>query len=123
MRPRRDLEAGTGKVGCVVWLVILAVVVLVCLKVVPVKMRTSSFYDAMQEQAQFGSIKSDEAIRNELARKAGELQLPVSRDQIVVHRDGSNVYVEVHYQVSVDIFGYVYQWKEDRVVVRPLFAT
>jgi hypothetical protein len=123
MRNRRESEAGTGRVGCAIWLVILLAVIVVCFKIVPVKMRTSSFYDSMQEQAQFGSIKSDEAIKNELGKRAGELQLPLTKDQINVHRDGSNVYVEVHYQISVDIFGYTYQWREDRIISRPLFAT
>jgi len=123
MRSRRA-EAGTGRVGCAIWAAVLAIGVLIALKVVPVKMKTSTFYDAMQEQAQFGSIKGDGAIQAELFRKAQELQLPLKKDEIVVRRDMGYVYVEVHYQLPIEfpIYG-TYVWHEDDKVQRPLFAT
>lgn len=123
MRPRRA-DAGTGRVGCAIWLALLAIGVLIAIKVVPVKMKTSSFYDAMEEQAQFGSIKGDGAIQNELFRKAQELQLPLKKEDIAVHRDMGYVYVEVHYQLPIEfpIYG-TYVWHEDDKVQRPLFAT
>lgn len=116
--------AGSGRVGCFIWLALLAITVFVATKVVPVKMKTSEFYDAMQEQAQFGSIKGDAAIQAELYRKAQELQIPLKKDEIVVRRDMGYVYVEVHYQLPVEfpIYG-TYVWREDRKVSRPLFAT
>lgn len=123
MSSRRSM-AGTGRVGCVVWLALLAIAVLVASKVVPVKMKTSEFYDAMTEQAQFGSIKNDASIQAELFRKAQELQLPLKKEDIVVRRDMGYVYVEVHYKLPIEfpIYG-TYIWNEDDKVQRPLFAT
>ena len=123
MRARRA-EAGTGRIGCAIWAALLAVGVLIAIKVVPVKMKTSTFYDAMQEQAQFGSIKGDGAIQADLFRKAQELQLPLKKEEIVVRRDMGYVYVEVHYQMPIEfpIYG-TYVWHEDDKVQRPLFAT
>jgi len=123
MKSRRA-EAGTGRVGCVIWVGLLAIGVFIASKIVPVKMKTSTFYDAMQEQAQFGSIKGDAAIQAELYRKAQELQLPLKKDEIVVRRDMGYVYVEVHYVLTVEfpIYG-TYVWHEDDKVQRPLFAT
>ncbi|HKB71974.1 MAG TPA: hypothetical protein VKH46_14090 [Thermoanaerobaculia bacterium] len=123
MAPRRSM-AGTGRVGCVIWLALLAIGIFVASKVVPVKMKTSEFYDAMTEQAQFGSIKGDASIQAELFRKAQELQLPLKKDEIIVRRDMGYVYVEVHYKLPIEfpIYG-TYVWKEDDKVSRPLFAT
>ena len=123
MRARRSI-AGTGRVGCAIWMALLAITVFIALKVVPVKIKTSEFYDAMQEQAQFGSIKNDGAIQNELFRKAQELQLPLKKEEIVVRRDMGYVYVEVHYQLPIEfpIYG-TYVWRVDDKVSRPLFAT
>jgi len=120
----RATEAGTGRVGCVIWLALLMIGVFIASKIVPVKMKTSTFYDAMQEQAQFGSIKNDGAIQAELFRKAQELQLPLKKEEIVVRRDMGYVYVEVHYVLPVEfpIYG-TYVWHEDDKVQRPLFAT
>lgn len=120
-RPRQSMS-GTGRVGCAVWLVIFGVIVLILFKVVPVKMRTSQFFDAMSEQAQFGSIKGDKSIQNELYQKAVELNLPLKKEDIHVHRDPSNVFIDVHYQIVIEFPGYTYVWKEDQVVSRPLFA-
>ena len=123
MRSRRA-EAGTGRVGCVIWAALLAIGVLIASKIVPVKIKTSTFYDAMQEQAQFGSIKGDAAIQAELFRKAQELQIPLKKEDIVVRRDMGYVYVEVHYVLNIEfpIYG-TYVWHEDDKVQRPLFAT
>jgi hypothetical protein len=116
--------AGTGRVGCAIWMTLLAITVFVAFKIVPVKIKTSEFYDAMQEQAQFGSIKGDAAIQVELYRKAQELQIPLKKEEIQVHRDMSYVYVEVHYKLPVEfpLYG-TYVWREDDKVQRPLFAT
>lgn len=123
MASRRSM-AGTGRVGCVIWLALLAIGIFVASKIVPVKMKTSEFYDAMTEQAQFGSIKGDASIQAELYRKAQELQLPLKKEDIVVRRDMGYVYVEVHYKLPIEfpIYG-TYIWNEDDKVSRPLFAT
>ena len=114
--------SGAGRVGCFIWLVLLTGVIIVLAKIVPVKMRTSQFFDAMEEQAQFGSIKGDKSIQSELFQKAQDLQLPIKKEDIVVHRDGSNVYVECQYTIVIEFPGYTYKWEEHPRVVRPLFA-
>ena len=49
---------GEGKVGCVIWLAIVALVAYGLFKIVPVKIANSSFEDFLTEQASFGSIKA-----------------------------------------------------------------
>ena len=123
MRRFRRYERGAGKLGCFIWTVIFAVVVFACYKVVPVKMKTSLFYDEMQAQASFGSIKADKSIQYELSVKAKELDLPLKKEDIKVYRDATNVHVEVHYDIPIDFGGvYTYVWHEDQLVTRPLFA-
>ena len=123
MRRMRRSMRGTGRVGCAIWLVIFIAIVYILAKVVPVKMRTSQFYDAMQEQASFGSIKGNASIQNELFNKAHELNLPLRKEDIQVVRDAVNVRVEANYTIEIHfIGGYTYSWNEHRLVVRPLFA-
>ncbi len=115
---------GAANVGCIVWLVILGVVGYVLYKVVPVKIATSEFYDVMQEQASFGSIKDVKFIEFEILRKAQELQIPVTKDNLKVTRSREALTVEAHYEITIDFFNgaYKYVWKFDPVVVRPTFA-
>jgi len=115
---------GAANVGCIVWLVILGLVGYVLWKVVPVKIATSEFYDVMQEQASFGSIKDVKFIEFEILRKAQELQIPVTKDNLKVTRSREALTVEAHYEITIDFFNgaYKYVWKFDPVVVRPTFA-
>ena len=115
---------GAANVGCIVWLVILGLVGYVLYKVVPVKIATSEFYDVMQEQASFGSIKDAKFIEFEILRKAQELQIPVTKDNLKITRSREALTVEAHYEITIDFFNgaYKYVWKFDPVVVRPTFA-
>lgn len=115
---------GSANVGCIVWLVILGFVGYVLWKVVPVKIASSEFYDVMQEQAAFGSIKDQKFIEFEILRKAGELQIPVTKDNLKITKARESITVEAHYEITIDFFNgtYKYVWKFDPVVIRPLFA-
>ena len=115
---------GAANVSCIFWLLILCVVGYVLYKVVPVKIATSEFYDVMQEQASFGSIKDVKFIEFEILRKAQELQIPVTKDNLKVTRSREALTVEAHYEITIDFFNgaYKYVWKFDPVVVRPTFA-
>ena len=50
------------------------------------KIASSEFYDVMQEQAAFGSIKDPKFIEFEILRRAGELQIPVTKDNLKITR-------------------------------------
>lgn len=119
----RRAARGAGNLGCIIWLIVLAVVGHVLWKVVPVKIRTSTFYDVMQEQAAFGSIKSPQAIEYEILRRADELRIPVTKDNLKVVKTPQALTVEAHYVIPIEFFGgaYKYVWKFDPVVSRPTF--
>lgn len=119
----RRAARGAGNLGCIIWLVVLAAVGHVLWKVVPVKIRTSSFYDVMQEQAAFGSIKSPQAIEYEILRRADELRIPVTKQNLKVVKTAQALTVEAHYEIPIEFFGgaYKYVWKFDPVISRPTF--
>jgi hypothetical protein len=115
---------GEANVGCIVWLVVLVLVGYLLWKVVPVKIATSEFYDTMQEQAAFGSIKDPKFIEFEILKKAEELRLPIKKDNLKITRNRESITIECHYEITIDFFSgaYKYVWKFDPVVQRPLFA-
>ena len=120
----RHVERGKANVGCIIWLAILALIGYVLFKVVPPKIATSTFYDAMQEQAAFGSIKSIEQIQYAVLQKARELELPIGKENLIIKRSKEQITIEAHYELTIDFFDglYKYVWKLDPVVARPLFA-
>lgn len=123
MRRSRGIRGGAN-FGCIVWLVILGFVSYVLWKVVPVKIASSEFFDVMQEQAAFGSIKDPKFIEFEILRKAVELKIPVTKDNLKIVRSHEMITVEAHYEITIDFFNgaYKYVWKFDPIVQRPLFA-
>ena len=123
MRSKRSAR-GAGNVGCLLWLIVAVAVGHVLWKVVPVKIRTSEFYDVMQEQASFGSIKSEQQIQWEILRRAEQLKIPVTKENFKIVRSRESVTVEAHYEIPIEFFGglYRYVWKFDPVVTRPTFA-
>ena len=115
---------GAANVGCIIWLIILSLVGYVLYKVVPVKIATSEFYDTMQEQTAFGSIKDQKFIEYEILKKADELNLPIKKENLKITKTSNAMTVEAHYVITIDFFNgaYKYVWKFDPVVQRPLFA-
>lgn len=122
----RRTRAARGAVnfGCIVWLAILGLIGYGLYKVVPVKIATSSFYDAMQEQASFGSIKSVKQIEYDLLAKAKDLDIPITKENLIITRRRELITIEAHYEIEIDFFNgsYKYLWKFDPVVSRPLFV-
>lgn len=70
------------------------------------------FEDVIKTEAQLAtySTKPEEAIRDTVFKKAQELEIPVARDQIKVHRNGpagtGTVMIEAPYVVHVNLPGY-----------------
>ena len=123
MREKRGIR-GEGRVGCMIWLAIVALVGYALYKIVPVKIDNSTFEDFITEQASFGSIKSTKQIETEILAKAKDLGVPVTKDNLSIAKSREKITIEAHYDVNIVFFGgvYTYNWKRDLVVERPLFV-
>jgi hypothetical protein len=107
----------------VLWLLLAAVVVYVGYVILPVKLATSRFEDFMREEAAFGGNRGNPQIIAELLRKAGEENIPLTKEQIEIVRTRESITISAHYQVTLSFLGlYNYVWKLDPVVERPLVA-
>lgn len=122
MRSTRGTR-GAGKIGCILWLGVLALIGYFLYKVIPVKVATSTFYDFMQEEAAFGSIREPKQLMKELVAKAKELELPITEENLTIKRTRENITIEAHYSITIDFFNgwKKYVWKFDPVVSRPTF--
>jgi hypothetical protein len=114
---------GSGRLGCILWLAVLAIAAYIGYKVTPVKVATSTFYDFMQEEAAFASIRPVKQLQREILAKAKELDLPVKEENLVIKKVSESITIEAHYEVTIDFFNgwKQYVWKENQVVTRPIF--
>jgi hypothetical protein len=77
----------------------------------PLLMHQFQFQDAAIEASKFSATKDANSIANELVYKAGELQLPITRDMIKVTKQATYTRVQVTYELSAEwLPGKVYKW-------------
>mgnify|MGYP006993420925 CR=1 FL=1 len=119
---RYDSERGEGRLGTLLALTVLAVLIYLGVKVVPVMVNTYAFKDFLQEEARFASVRrDDEEIRERVWKKARELELPVEMKQIHTERSNSRFDIAVRYSVPIVTPVYTYTLVRDEQVSSPLF--
>src|SRR5437870_9265855 len=96
---------GSGRLGCIIWLAILGLIGYGLYKVIPVKMATSTFYDFMEEEASFASIRGVPQLQKEILAKARDLDLPVTEENLIIKRTRESVTIEAHYEITIEFFG------------------
>lgn len=114
-------QRGNGKVGCTIWLLLLAVAVLISWKAVPVKIASAELYDFMVEQAKFAASSRPETIKKRILTRAKELDLPVTERNLAVERIGDRIRMKCTYVVPLRFPGHTYEWRFDHQVDRPIY--
>ncbi len=89
-------------------ILLLVAVVLVIYKVVPPYFANQELQDAVTEEARINTYtpKTEDDMRSTIFRKAQDLDIPITRDQIQVQRAPNGVSISVEYTVHVDLPAY-----------------
>ena len=114
-------QAGEGKLGCILWSVLLLVGVMIAWKAIPVKIASSELYDFMVEQAKWAGNTPADVMENRIVGKADELDLPVDPKNVKVEKPGDKIRMRATFTVPVEFPGYTYEWSFDLQVERPIF--
>jgi hypothetical protein len=119
---RRIAERGEGNLGCILWLLVLGLAVMISVKAVPVKIASAEMYDYMDEVARSAGVNTTaEDIEKALLQRAADLKLPLDKDHVTVERQGDRVRMRVEYTVPVELPGYTYNWHFVHELDRPIF--
>jgi hypothetical protein len=89
--------------------IVLIVAVLVAVwKLIPPYFSNYQIQDAIADEARMNTYtpKSVEQMRDTIWKKCKDLDIPVTREQINVQRDGQSVAIWFDYTVHVDLPGY-----------------
>jgi hypothetical protein len=101
-----------GSLKLVVGLFTIVAVVYLVAELAPPFFSNYQFEDVIKTEAQMGtySTKSDDTIREEVFKKAQELDVPITKEQIKIRRIGSayagSVSIEAPYTVHLNLPGY-----------------
>ena len=112
---------GEGAFGMIIGLIILIAAIISGIRVLPLHIHGAEITDAMNEAANFGSLKSPEALQNDVFQKAQDVHVPLRKQDIKVDKGGGYVAISVSYTQTVDIFGYKYVYSFDKRVEKPTF--
>src|SRR5690348_7797379 len=116
----RRRAAGEGNIGCILWTAVFLLLVLICYKVIPIKLNTAEMYDFMIEQAKFGTAPAAE-LKKIILGKANELEIPINEKNLTVERIGDRIRMKTAFEIPVDFPGYTYVWKFDWEIDRPIY--
>jgi hypothetical protein len=93
-------------------LFVIGISLYLCVELVPPYYANYELQDTINDEALFSTnnMKSEDAIRETVFKRAQQLNLPVTRENIKVHREGFNgsgsVSIDVPYVVHLDMPGY-----------------
>lgn len=119
---RRFAERGEGNLGCIVWVLVLGLAVLISWKMIPVKVNSAELVDFMDELARFNAAReSPEELRKKIIVRAGELGITLDKQNVSVVKNGDRVRMTVEYTVPVEFPGYTYNWNFHHELDRPVF--
>ncbi len=110
-RTAQKSQKGSGRLKAIIWTVILASFVYVCIQVVPLYVDDYQFRDTMETAARFASVRheSPEQIQASLFKEAQKADMPVTLQDIKVADHNGRIDINANYSVIVDL--HVYQWK------------
>lgn len=114
-------QRGEGRVGCLFWGVVLAVVILIGIKAVPVKYRASQLFDFMDEQAKFAQQTRPDYQKKAIMRRARELQIPLDPKRLTVEKRGGRIVIRAAWEQPLEFPGYTYVWHFEEEINEPIF--
>ncbi len=117
----RKKERGEGQLGCIVGLILLAGILFVAYKIIPVKVAAADLRREVIDEARSAGRHSDARIRSSIMMKAEELELPLDDDDLDINRRNNSIRIEADFTVPIDLLGYIYQSKYHLSAENPIF--
>jgi len=102
---------GGSRVTTLLYIMVAIIAIYLVVKTVPPYMDYYALDDEVAQQLHLSSINSDEVIINDLASKAHELGLPITRDDVnLAHNEDGTVSIDIKWVATAD---YGYGFKRD----------
>jgi len=107
----RRAERGEGKLKAILVTVVLVFGIYAAIKVVPPYVQEYQLSDKMQETARFASVtrSSPDQIKDTIFKEMQDLDIPATRDQLVVTSDAGKVSISLDYKVPIDLMVYKFE--------------
>lgn len=118
---RYRYQRGEGQGGCVFGLILLLIGIFIAFKLIPVKVKAAELRQTVVDEAKMAGTRGDNQILTRILRKAEELRLPVTEDNVKINRGNNQIRVDVTYVVPIEFPGYVFKWNFHHSADNPIF--
>ena len=103
-------------------LIVVAVVIFLGVKVIPVRVAAYEFRDVLREEARYGAVRNSDAIvKKRILEKAAELEIPLDQKNLKVSRTPSSMVISATYEHPIDLKVTTYVYKFSETEKAPLF--
>jgi hypothetical protein len=115
VQSRQPGERGGAKFNLLLTILVLGSMAFLGVKILPTYVDNYQFQDSIEAESRFALTgypkKSADDVRQDIYKKAKELDLPVKSENIIVNMTNGTVEISVDYSVTFDLA--VYQWTHD----------
>lgn len=118
-------QRGDVPIGCLVGMAVALLVVLISIKVVPLRVNVGEFDKEIAALADRANRREydDKRILRDILVDAERLDLPVTKKDVVIKRTSSRIKIDVTYDLEIEFPGYTYIWHKEHHHDRPIFYT
>lgn len=104
----RKSERGEGKFKAILVTAILIFLVFAAVKMVPPYVAEYQLADKMQETARYASVtrSTPDQIKDTVFREMRDLNIPATREELVVTAEAGRVSISLDYKVPIDLLFY-----------------
>ena len=101
---------GEGKLGCLIFLVIVVMIGYIAYNAGPPYYRSVQFMDEVEAKSRRAAVDgwSDERLRQDIEQMAVSLNQPVMPKDIKISKSGYNLIVRIEYTLSLDFIFFKY---------------
>lgn len=99
-------RAGTSTLGCLTWLMLLAVLAYAGVHIGEPYFRYYQYRDAIAQEGRFASLRSDDDIRQNIWNNADSLSMPEGAYHISINRQAHSIKISTSYDDSWTISSY-----------------
>lgn len=118
----RSSERGEGRIGLLITLIVVAVAIFLGAKIIPVRITAYEFRDVLREEARYGAVRlTDDEVAKRILNKADELEIPLRKQNLSVHRTPSQMVISASYDQPIDLKVTTYVYRFDATEKAPLF--
>lgn len=121
MNPR--LQAGDSKLGCAIWIVLALIGGLIAFKTIPVRIASAELEEFMSERAQFGGLRSNDQLIQEIVGKAADLNLPLKAKDVSVERlPHERIRIRAKYTIELNFPFYSHDWVIEHDITKDTYG-